>query len=269
MKKWIILGCVGILAVIVVVIVIGLSNLGPAIKAAVNNYGPKITKTEARLGDVDVSLFSAKATLKNFFLGNPAGFKSPEAMSVKSIFVDIDEKTLTKDTIVIDKIEVVAPQITYEKIKGTDNLQTILNHVKKSVGVDEKAGKSAGKEKKEGETKILIKDFIVKDGRVNLVMSLLGQRTLSAGLPDIHLKNIGEKKGGATPAEAFKEIFSSLYSKIQSPAVTNVFNKGIKELAGGAQVAAEKAKKQLQDMNTGAKEGISAAKDKLKGLFGK
>jgi len=269
MKKWIILSCAAIMIVVAVVIVIGLSNLGPAIKTAVNTYAPKITKTEARLGDVDVSLFSAEATLKNFFLGNPAGFKSPEAMSVKSIFVNVDEKTLTKDTIVIDKIEVIAPQITYEKIRGTDNFQTILNNVKKAVGADKKTGESTTREKKGKEIKLLIKDFIVKDGSVNLAMSILGQKTLSAGLPDIHLKNIGEKKGGVTPAEAFKEIFSSLYSKIKSPAVTDIFNKGIKDLTGRTKVVSERAKKQIQSMSKGAQEGINTAKDKLKGLFGK
>ena len=68
MKKWIaILGAV--IIAIIVVIVIGLSNLGPIIKKAINTYGPKMTQTEVRVGDVDVSLFSVKATLKDFYLG--------------------------------------------------------------------------------------------------------------------------------------------------------------------------------------------------------
>ena len=63
MKKWVLIG-IGLLVIVVIVLVVGISNLGPIIKKAVNTYGPKITKTEVRLGDVDVSLFSAKARLK-------------------------------------------------------------------------------------------------------------------------------------------------------------------------------------------------------------
>ena len=85
MKKWILIGSCAVLVIIVIIVVWGLSNLGPIIKNAVNTYGPNITKTEVRLGDVNISIFSAEANLKDFFLGNPKGFKSSQAMSVGSI----------------------------------------------------------------------------------------------------------------------------------------------------------------------------------------
>jgi len=264
MKKWILIGC-AVVIVIIIALVFGLSNLGPIIKRAVNTYGPEITKTDVNLKDVDISIFSAEAKLKDLLLGNPKGFKSAQAMKVKSIRVNIDEKSLTKDTIIIDSIEVIAPDITYEKISGTDNFRTILENVNKSTGAD-KAKKETSESQKEGEgKKLLIRNFIVKDGKVNLVTSLLGNRTISANLPDIHLKNIGEKKGGATPAEAVKEIFKSLYAKITSPAVTGVFQDGLKKLTGGAKAAVEKAK----ELGGSAGEGAKAASDKLKGLFKK
>jgi len=129
MKKWIFLGIGAIGIIIVVVIVVGISNLGPMIKSAVNTYGPKITKTKLRLGDVGLSIFSAEAELKDFILGNPTGFKTTKAISVSKIYVNVNEKTFTEDTIIIDRIEVVAPDITYEKISGTDNFKTFLNNI--------------------------------------------------------------------------------------------------------------------------------------------
>jgi len=269
MKKWIVVGGSAIVVIIVIVLVVGLSNLGPIIKKAVNTYGPQITKTEVKLGDVGISLFSAEAELKDFFLGNPRGFKSPQAMSVKSIYVNVDEKSITGNTIIIDRIEVAAPEITYEKISGTDNFQTILKNVEKAVGADKAAEKPVEKVKEDEGKKILIKNFIVTDGKVNLAMSMLGDKTLSANLPDIHLKDIGQKNGGASPAEAFKEIFAALYAKIKSPAVTDVFNNGIEELSAGARVAADEAQKQLETVSESAKEQVKATTDKLKGLFGK
>ena len=100
-------------------------------------------------------------------------------------------------------------------------------------------------------------------------MAVLGEKTLSADLPDIHLKNVGQKKGGVSPAEAFKEIFAALYAKITSPAVTDVLNKGLKKLTADTQAMTQEAKKQLEGAGKTAKKEVTATTDKLKGIFGK
>jgi len=267
MKKWIFIGSGAVVIIIVILLVVGLSNLGPMIKNAVNTYGPEITKTDVLLEDVSVSLFSAQAKLKELYLGNPEGFKSPQAMKAGSIYIDVDEGSLTGDVIIIDKIEVVAPEITYEKKRGTDNFMTILSNVTKAVGADRASEKQSGK-KGEGK-RILIRNFIVKDGKVNLAMTILGGKSISSPLPDIHLKDIGKKKGGASPAEAFKEIFAALYAKITSPAVTDTLNKGLKALGTTMEAVSVGAKKQLETAGEGVKKGAGAVSDKVKGLFGK
>ena len=70
-----------IVGAVIILLVVGVSNIGPIIKKAVNTYGPNITKTQVELGDVDVSLLSTEAKLKDFILGNPEGFKSPQAIT--------------------------------------------------------------------------------------------------------------------------------------------------------------------------------------------
>jgi uncharacterized protein involved in outer membrane biogenesis len=264
MKKWILIGG-GVVILIIIFLVVGISKLGPMIKSAVNTYGPRITKTEVRLADVGVSIFSGEANLKDFYLGNPKGFKSPKAISVGSIHVDVDEASVTSDTIIIDKIEVVRPEVTYEKVRGTDNLRTILNNVKSTVGAGEPSKKQP---EKEGEgKKILIRNFIVSGGKVNLAMSVLAGKTISAALPDIHLKDIG--KNGASPAEAFEEVFAALYAKITSPAVTDTLNQGLKALGSDIGAVGDSAKKQLEAAGEDAKKEVEAVTDTVKGLFGK
>ena len=265
MKKWLLIG-IGFLAVVIIVLVIGISNLGPIIKKAVNTYGPKITKTEVRLGDVDVSLFSAKAKLKEFYLGNPKGFKSPDAVEVGSIYVDVDEASVTGENIVIEKIEVVGPQITYEKARGTDNFRSILSNVEEAVGTEEPSKKHAGKE---GEKRILIRDFVLRDGKVNLSTSMLGGKSISAPLPDIHLKDIGSKQGGVPPAKAFEEILQALYSGITSPAVSNALNEGLRAVGSGIETLGKGAGRELQSAGGSAKRETEKVTDKVKGLFGK
>jgi len=274
MKKWILIGSGVVVVITIVLLVTVVSNLGPMIKTAVNTYGPDITKTEVHLGDVSISIFSAEAELKDFLLGNPNGFKSPYAMKVGSVNVNVDEKSIAGDTIIIDKIEVVAPDISYERSGGRDNFQTILNNVKKNVGADKQAAKKKS-DKKDAGKKILIRNFIVKDGKVNLIMSMLTDKTISAPLPDIHLKDIGKEKGGTSPAEAFDEVLNALYGKITSPSVTDTLNQSLKALVPSAGSLGESAAKELEGATEKIKtveeagKGVKAVTDKFKGLLGK
>jgi hypothetical protein len=257
MKKWMLIGAGAIVVVVIVILVVGISNLGPMIKGAVNTYGPELTKTDVKVGDVDVSVFSAEAVIKDFLLGNPSGFKSAEAMKVGSINVDIDEKSLTKDTIIIDSIEVVAPEITYEKGGGSDNFRTILDNVQRAAGSGTAKQDEPSEAKQDGK-KIIIRNFIVRDGKVKLAITALGGKGVTSPLPDIHLKDIGKEKDGASPAEIFKDVFESLYSKITSPSVTDTLNKGIEVLGSGADAVGKSAEK-----------GVEAVSDTFKGLLGK
>ena len=271
MKKWIFIGLGAIVVLLVVIVVVGISKLGPLVKMAVNTYGPKITNTELRVDDVGISLFSAEAKLKKFFLGNPKGFKSPSAMKVGSVHVDVDEGSLTKDTIIINRIEVVGPEITYEKRGKSDNFKSILNNVQKNVPT----GKTAKKEPaKEGPGKqLIINDFIVKKGKVNLAVEIpggvLGDQEIKADLPDIHLKDIGKKKGGASPAEVAEEIFAALIGQLQSPMVMGALNDQLKNLGVGSLDDIEKAAKGASGIAADAGKKAEGVTDKVKGLFQK
>jgi uncharacterized protein involved in outer membrane biogenesis len=270
MKKWIFIGIGAVIVILVVIVVVGISKLGPIVKMAVNTYGPKITDTELRVDDVGISIFSAEAKLKKFFLGNPKGFKSPSAMKVGSVYVNVDEGSLRGNTIVINKVEVIGPEITYEKRGKTDNFKAILSNVQKNVPKSKASKKEA---KPEGEGKqLIINNFILKDGKVNLATEILGGalggKNVSADLPDIHLKDIGKEKGGASPAEVAKQIFAALYDKITSQAVMAALNDQLKKLGVSTESVEKIAKEGLEKIGGAGKEAEDVT-DKVKGLFQK
>jgi hypothetical protein len=267
MKKWILLGAGAIVLIIVIVVVMGLSNLGPIIKTAVNTYGPRITKTEVQVGDVDISIFSGEAKLKDFLLGNPKGFRSAQAMRVGSIYVGVNEKSLTGDTIIIEKIEVIRPEITYEKSGGTDNFNAILNNVKASTG---EARTSKGESAGEGQgKKLLIRNLVVKEGKVNLAISTpaIG-KAISASLPDLQLKDLGAAKGGASPAEVFEVVLAALHTRITSRAVTDMLNQELKAFGTSLETVGGTAK-QLESLGKGDVKGAGKVGDAIKGLLRK
>jgi hypothetical protein len=186
-------------------------------------------------------------------------------MKVGSIFVDVDEGTITKDTIIINSVEVTEPEITYEKRGKSDNFQSIMSNVQKNVPQKGSAKKETTAKEGPGK-KLIISNFIVRKGKVNLAVAtpggVLGDQKISADLPDIHLKDIGKKKGGASAAEVAKEIFAALYGKIKSPAVMGALTDQLKSLGGDSL-------KTATDLIEGAGKETEGVTDKVKELFKK
>ena len=258
MKKWILIALSVVIVIIIIFMVAGLSNLGPLIKNAINTYGPKITKTEVRLGDVGISLLSAEVKLKDFYLGNPKGYASPYALQVGAIYLDAQERSLTGKTIVIDKIELVRPDIVYEKGRGRDNFQKIISNMKAGGGNTPSSGKQSGEES--GGKKIVINEFIVRDAEVKLAMSMTGNKDINAKatVPNIHLRDIGKEEGGITPAAAFQHVLTALYGTITSPSVVNLLTEEIKSQGVD-----------IEGLPGGSSKALKETTNKIKGLFGK
>jgi hypothetical protein len=177
----------------------------------------------------------------------------------------VDAKTLTGDTIVIERVEVEKPEINYEKKRKTDNFRALLRNIKKSVRSQKKSA-GAGKDEGGGK-KLIINEFIVKQGKVNLVMSAagLGDKKIVVALPDIHLKDIGKKAGGASAAQVSKEIFMAIYGKITSPAVADALNRELKAFGASLDSVGRKRLKQVKDS---AVKALDDAGKKVKGLLG-
>ena len=255
---------IGVLIVVVIVLlVIGVSKLGPIIKTAVNTYGPRITKTDVIVGDVGISIFSGEAKLKNFSLGNPNGFKSPYAVRVGTIYVDVDEGSLIGDTIIIDKIEVFSPEIIYEKSLKTDNFQAILKNLQSTANAEKTSQKQTGQDSPG--KKVIIRDFLIKDGNISLATTVLKAQNISAKIPDIHLKDLGKEAGGTSPAGVFEKVLAAVRKVVVSPEVSNALKESLKDLGADGkkqlEAAGEDAQKQLGT-------DLDALKDQTKGLFG-
>jgi len=184
MKKVLIYGG-GLVVVIVIAVIVGaVFFAGDAIKAAVEEMGPKLTKSEVKLAKVDLSLSSGAAALSGLKIGNPGGFNTSHAFKLENISVKIDTGSIGKDTIVIKEIIIDSPDVIAEfkkfdvnplKIKAsinealkTSNFIAIQNnvdaYVKQAGGGSSGGGKaSSGDDGKE--PKLIIEKFRMKNVR--------------------------------------------------------------------------------------------------------
>lgn len=264
MLKKILIGIAAIVVVLVVAVGGGLyyvySNLDSIVKAAIESYGGDATQTEVSVKDVKLSLTSGEGTISGLIVGNPKGFSTPESLSLGSVSVKVDPASVTKMPVVIKEVVITAPSITYERGASTGNLEAIQQNVTRYAGVNqsEPAAKpaSGGKE----EPKFIIENLYVRDGKIAISHTALQGRTLSSGLPTIHLKDIGKDKGGASPAEVADKVLGAITQQASKIASVDL-DKALGQLKG---VVGQ----QLQGVGGQVQGAPAAVSDRLQGILG-
>jgi hypothetical protein len=211
MKRVILIGVVFLLAVIIGVVVYVAGSLDSIVKAAVETYGSEITQANVKLAQVKIEPTSGEGTLKGLTVGNPQGFKSDSAFRLGEVSVPIDLGTVTEDTIVIKKILIAGPEITYELGKAGDNLRALQSNVDAYTAQFASGGAEEAADDSGGGPKLVIEDLYITGGKIEAVIpGLGGEKKLSAKLPDIHLSDIGKSSGGASPGEVVKKVMGAV-----------------------------------------------------------
>ena len=239
MKKLLITAGIAAAAIAIAVFIV-ITRMDSLITKAINTYGPEIAGTEVRIDGVRVSFLSGRATITNFTLGNPKGFRSPRAMKVASVSVSLELPSLLSDTVIIRHLEIIEPDITYEKRGGTDNFQSIARHAEQKAK-ERGLVSGDGDEAKPGK-KLRVREFIVNGGRVTLYTPDLPSGAASAAIPEMHLRNLGGKDG-APPENVFSRILAALHDRLTAPIVADSLNRSLLE----ARRTAEKGTRSLTD----------------------
>lgn len=206
----------GLVLVLVLVGVLAFLFIGTIVKAGVERVGPRVAKVPVTLDGATISLFNGNGELKGFVIGNPEGFKSPEAIKVGSVAIALVPKTILADKVVIRSIKIVAPEITYETDLKGSNLGKILDNVGGSAEQDEKA---PTKKEQTTKTKLQVDDIVITGGKVHVAAALLGSTTVP--LPEIHLTNLGQGPDGITPAELSKQVLKAVLDATVKAVVAN------------------------------------------------
>ena len=182
-------------------------NLDGLVKDALENYGSAMTQAKVSVGAVKIAAADGKGTISNLSIGNPAGFKTPHALKVGRIDVEIDIASVTRDVIVIRSIAVVAPDVVYEKGAAMTNFDAIQKNIAAYLGPADS--------KKDGK-KLIVEQLTIRGAKAEASAGFMNGKTVSVPLPDITLKNIGRAKGGVTAGELGQEVAGAVKAKLTS-----------------------------------------------------
>jgi uncharacterized protein involved in outer membrane biogenesis len=220
-------------------------SLDSLVASAIRSYGPEITGVSVSLDGVKIVASEGTASLSGLRLGNPKGFNLPNSLVLGEISTRLDIASLTKDVVHIQEVVISRPLVTYEYSSNGSNLDQIQKNVQSYIDSHTSASepaKNPGKQKK-----IIIDNLIVRDAHAEVSATALGGKALTVPLPDIHLKDIGKKSEGASPAEVASQVVGS---------ITQGASKAASALNLGA-------------IKDSVQSGASKAIDAVKGLFSK
>ncbi|HTI87943.1 MAG TPA: hypothetical protein VL966_15155 [Alphaproteobacteria bacterium] len=267
-----------ILGVIVAVVLIALIGAGAymyfsfsgLVKSAVETYAPRFTQTKVTLGGVSASIFGGSATINDLVIGNPSGFKSPEAISIGKATLSVDTGSVMSPVIHVKTIEVIAPHITYEPGQGSNNLSVIQKNVTKATqtsAAQPPATKDQAKDTsaQAPEKKFIIDRLTISGAQATIALpqmtgatQLVGQNASTAvTLPTIDMRDLGAKEGGLPPAKIAEQVMSRLQQQAQQSVGNSA--KGLMDKVGSGAGG-------LVDQGTSAGGGVGG---QLKGLLGK
>ena len=250
MKKLMIRAVIAVLVLLVVAVGLSIYFLGSIVKKGVETVGPQITGTEIKLDSATLSLLSGSGKLKGLLVGNPQGFKSPSAIKVGSVSVGVAPGSLLSGKVHVKEVRVEAPEITFEGGLKGNNLGKLLDNVQAATGGSEK---TATPENKAASRKLQVDDFVITGGRINLSvdLSVLGGKSATVPLPEIHLTNLGSGPDGITAgdltAKVLKELLQAAIPAAEK-AVANLGKGATGVLKDAGKGATEKAAKSIGDL---------------------
>jgi len=194
-----------------VLVAVPLFFIDPLIKAGVEAAGPRVARVDIKLSSVRLSLFSGSGEVRGLVIGNPEGYKTPSAIQVGHAEVALEPRSLFSDKIVVRRVTLVSPEITFEGGPANNNLKRIMENIQAAAGGPSTAAPGEGPVKK-----LQIDEFTLTGGKVNVSTALLGGKALSVPLPDIQLRGLGTSSEGITGAEVMRRVFSELLGRVTS-----------------------------------------------------
>ena len=176
----------------------------PLIELGVRHVGSFLTGTKVTIGSFKTTL-KGSVQLRDFKVGNPQGYHTPNAIEVGSVSIQIDVRTLLSEEPVVEHVMVKGVRIDVES-KGTrSNLTDIQSNLERIVG-QEKADAQKKKKSASG-PQPLIQKIALEEMRLSMSSSAL-KSSVPIPLAPIYLRNVGGK--GSSLDETLLAIFNVL-----------------------------------------------------------
>lgn len=234
--------------------------LDAVVKRGLERVGPKITGTPVSVERVNLSLVLGRGRVRGLVVGNPQGYHTASAVVVPNARVTFEPASVVRGTLVIDRLVLESPEITYEINLSGSNLDRITTHARAFAREH-----GAGDDASDGDMKyVQINHVIVTQPKLNVSASLFRGRSLTFDLDDIHLRDVGKGSRGATVEGATNQILARTLRAVQRVVSKSgeVLTKDARRIQGG-----ERRKDLRRGGDARAAQGLRKATDLLERAY--
>lgn len=233
MKKKIFLSIgLGVVVLLIIGLIVLALNLDKIVKRGMETVGPQITKTSIVVDEIHIGLLTGSAKVKGLVVGNPEGYKTPNAISIDTAEVGVNAFSLLSDKIVIRSVLIKAPEITFEGGLGGNNLSQISEN---ASGASNSGTTTASTTSASGKPakKIEVDDFLMTGAKVHVSLTGMDGKETTIVLPDIHLTDLGKNENGITAADLTKRVLSAISAATVKAVSSTASNLGKSVMTGG------------------------------------
>ncbi|WP_288903511.1 hypothetical protein [uncultured Sneathiella sp.] len=222
MRRGLTIAMIGIVILFCAAIITVYLSIGSVITTTVVSYGSAITQTNVTLRETEFSPTTGEAELLDLAVTSPAPYTAQPAFLSPRIKMQIDPQTVNNDTIVIKRIEIEAPEITYEITKSGDNLRTIRTHIKEAITTE--SGGAFPTDRPGPVKKFIVNDLYITNAVVIVQAGALVGKKATAILETLHLEDLGRDEDGLYPAALIEKIYGPLLQATTLAALSTDLN---------------------------------------------
>lgn len=192
-----------------------LGNINSIVKEQVEKHGSNALQTTVKVGGVNIKLLDGLGEITNFSIANPKGFSAATAIGFDTIRLDIETENITEMPIVIEEILIDSVSTLYElNAQGKGNLNALVDQITSQGSAQKPASEeSADNTSSSTDVRLVVKKLVVKDTKLALDLTALGQKRYDETLPTFAIQNIGGKNG-LPPEELGQVMAKSMLDKI-------------------------------------------------------
>jgi hypothetical protein len=238
-KLLLLLGSAALLTVLV--LVVAGYFLGSVVRAAVNRYGPPITKTTVELASAKISPLTGSGTIKGLVIGNPPGWHSARAVYLGQVHVSLKPFSLFGDHVVIKQILIDQPEFVYETRFISSNLKDLLKNIEASTG----DGVETAKTKTGKQIRFEVRQFRLQNAKVTIG---IGTAAVTVPMPAITISDLGTKEGGITANELTAVVTERVLRKVLLTAAGAIETTGKSAGSAAADTAVSAVKRAAGDL---------------------
>ncbi len=258
-----------LLIVLAVIVGVALATLifwgGSVIKQGVNAIGPQVLGVPVSLEGARFQPLKGHVHLSGLFIGNPEGFQTESLFRMQTLEVDLNIKSLLSDEIIIERILIDAPEITYEVGVRRTNIGALLKGLEGDAPAEQpEAPPLDTPEGKPGKS-VVIRELVLADAKASVSAPGMAGRAVPVQLSTIVLNDLGGE--GQSIRQILTEVMKALAGALGNAVAGagDLLGDGLKSALEGAGALGGMATDGVRAVTGSVGDATRGARDRIRG----